>query len=316
MPTSGAQVVYLDLGLWYALGEANAGHPRQATHTDILAKLAAHAQSGDLRFPLSAVHYMELTENPRDNQRQEAARVMAALSRFVTMAPIGRIIDEELARSLNQRYGRPAFPIKVPKFGVGWRYAFGETLDPEEEITELKEYLMLEGPPQKIRAQIPNYDAYSGRRIADSELAGFNVILNTLRTDPDIAERPLDAICMRQLYFDIVDNFTRALMSAGFVQTWPRGLRDKDSLTDFLMSLPSRRATAMIQFHYLKDVNRDWNINDLRDVLALSAAIPYCDVVVTDRKAWDVTKNRAHLDEEFDTAIFCSLDDLVDHLGL
>jgi hypothetical protein len=82
------------------------------------------------------------------------------------------------------------------------------------------------------------------------------------------------------------------------------------------MSLPSRRTAALIQFHYLKDVGRDWNINDLRDILALSAAIPYCDLVVTDRKAWDVTKNRARLDDEFGTEIFCSLDDLVNHLGL
>jgi hypothetical protein len=72
----------------------------------------------------------------------------------------------------------------------------------------------------------------------------------------------------------------------------------------------------MIQYHYLKDVERDWNINDLRDIFALSSAIPYCDVVVTDRKAWDVTKRRARLDEEFDTEIFCTLDDLVAHLGL
>jgi hypothetical protein len=73
---------------------------------------------------------------------------------------------------------------------------------------------------------------------------------------------------------------------------------------------------AMIQFHYLKDVNRDWNINDLRDILALSTAIPYCHIVVTDRKAWDVTKKRAHLDKEFNTEIFCSLDDLAAHLNL
>jgi hypothetical protein len=68
-----------------------------------------------------------------------------------------------------------------------------------------------------------------------------------------------------------------------------------------------------MQFHYLKDVNRPWKIIDLRDILALSAAIPYCDAVVT---ASDVTKKRAHLDVEFDTEIFCSLDDLVEHLGL
>jgi len=310
-----AQVVYLDLNLWYALGEANAGHPRQSTHPDILAKLAAQVAAGRVRFPLSFVHYMELTENPRDQQRREAAQVMAALSRFVTMAPLGRIVDEELARSLNKRCGRPAFPIKVPKFGVGYRYAFGETTDPDEAIDELKEYFVLEGAPQASRAHIPNYDAYVGRRIADSELKSFNFLLNTLRTDPDISKRPLDAICARQLSDDIGANFVQARQTAGFAQSWPPGLRDKEQLTDFLMSLPSRRTAAMIQFHFLKDVDRDWTISDLRDVLALSAAIPYCDVVVTDRKAWDVTKNRARLDLEFGTEIFCTLDDLIDHLG-
>src|SRR5258705_456070 len=77
-------------------------------------------------------------------------------------------------------------------------YAFGESTE-QQEINDTVECLVLEGPAQSIRGQIPNYDAYAGRRIADSELQGFNVMLNTLRTDPDIAARPLDAICARQL---------------------------------------------------------------------------------------------------------------------
>jgi hypothetical protein len=118
---------------------------------------------------------------------------------------------------------------------------------------------------------------------------------------------------------DPVRCFGDSCRSAGATdhyQSWPIGLNDRERLTDFLMSLPSRRVTAMIQFHYLKDVNRDWSINDLRDVLALSTAIPCCDIVVTDKMAWDVTKKRAHLDEEFGTTIFCSLEDLVAHLSL
>jgi hypothetical protein len=50
------------------------------------------------------------------------------------------------------------------------------------------------------------------------------------------------------------------------------------------MSMPSRRVASMIQFHYLQDVQRDWTINDLRDIHAVSMAIPYCDIVVTDKK--------------------------------
>jgi hypothetical protein len=70
-----------------------------------------------------------------------------------------------------------------------------------------------------------------------------------------------------------------------------------------------------MQFHDLKDVHRDWKINDLRDIAALSIAIPYCDVVVTDKKACDTAANRAHLDREFSTPIFSKLTDLADHLA-
>ena len=315
MPESDGQNVYLDLNHWYALGEAIAGHPRQPSHPAILTKLTEQVRLGRLRFPLSAVHYMELTENPRDNQRREAAAVMAQLSRFITMAPLHKIVNEELALEFNKRFGRPAFPIKVDKLGRGVRFAFGESTE-QQEINETVEYLVLEGPAQAIRGQIPNYDAYAGRRIADSELQSFSVMLDTLRTDPDITERPLDAICARQFYVDIEENFVRARISAGYATTLPPGLRDREQMTAFLMSLPSRRVAVMIQYHYLKDVERDWNINDLRDVFALSSAIPYCHIVVTDKKAWDVTKNRAHLGEEFDTEIFCRMDDLVDHLGI
>ena len=100
--------VYLDLNHWYALGEAKASHPRQASHPEVLKKLVDQVNRGNLRFPLNAVHYMELTENPRDNHRQEATTVMAVLSRFLTMAPIGRIIEEELARSLNKKIRAPS----------------------------------------------------------------------------------------------------------------------------------------------------------------------------------------------------------------
>jgi len=66
----------------------------------------------------------------------------------------------------------------------------------------------------------------------------------------------------------------------------------------------------MLQYHYLKNSNKHWKINDLRDNAALATAIPYCDIVVTDGEVWDVAVNRAHLDKEFGTLIFRSLADL------
>jgi hypothetical protein len=332
--TSKRRVIYLDTNHWYALGRAMAGHPDQPDHVDILRTLREGVERGQLMFPLSAVHYMELAENPRDPQRREAADMMMVLSRFNSITSAGRIIDEELAQALNRRFGRPAFPIKVKKFGYGANFAltgeekgFSLVGGSEETRRELEaklgksiaqleaeanivaEYQLLKQPETGIRDQIPGYDPYAARRIADQELESFNVLVDTVHNNPDVIPRPLDAIYERQFLFEFLDNYTRALMSAGFVGQ-RRPFHSKKELSAFLESMPSRRVATMLQYHYLKDTNKHWKINDLRDNVALSKAIPYCNIVITDSEVWDVAVNRAHLDREFGTPIFRRLTDL------
>jgi hypothetical protein len=132
-----------------------AGRPRDAGHTDVLRMLVESVQRGQVMLPLSSVHYIELAENPRDRQREEAANAMATLSRFNTLVPSSKILDEELALALNQRFGRPAFPVKVPKFGVGVGFALGKNLR-----------LRLRGSTAEGRAEL---EARIGMSVADLE---------------------------------------------------------------------------------------------------------------------------------------------------
>jgi hypothetical protein len=278
---------------------------------------------------------MELTENPNDKQRRQAGLAMRELSRFVTIAPLTKVVREEMRESFYRRFGRP-FRQPVPKFGVGAAFAFDE---PEfvlfkdrtdEQLAELEkrtglsigdlrarfqiraEYLLLVGPDGALRQQLEGYDPYAARRMADEELKSFNIMVETLRTDPDISQRPQDAIWARELVHDVYDAYIETCFAGGFISNTP--FRDKDGFSDFLLSLPTTRVSIMMKSHYLKDVKRDWKINDFRDIYALSLAIPYCDLVVTDKKAWDVTVNRAHLDEAFGTRVFPKLEELVDYL--
>jgi len=140
-------------------------------------------------------------------------------------------------------------------------------------------------------------------------------MVNALRTNPDLRSRPLDAIYARQLTVDIESNFVQALLNAGYSMNRRPPLRDRESLTTLLTSMPSRRVATMLQYHYLKDSNKHWKISDLRDNAALAMTIPYCDIVVTDSAAWNTAVNHAHLDKEFGTAIFRSLTDLAAHLN-
>jgi len=336
--TSDGRVVYLDINHWYALGRARAGHPDKPEHVDILRTLTEQVDAGRLMAPLSATHYMELAENPRDRHRREAADTMMELSRFTSMVSAARIIDEELAQALHRRFGRPAFPIKVEKFGYGVNFAltgeekaFSLTGGSEEdrqrleanlgkpikqweaEINIFAEYQLLKQPENVIRDRIRDYDPYAARRVADEELRSFNILVDTVHTNPDVVPRPLDAIYARQFLFEFLDNYTKALESAGFTRN-RRPFHAKEELASFLESMPSRRVATMLQFHYLKDVNKHWKINDLRDNVALSQAIPYCDIVLTDSEVWDVAVNRAHLDREFGTTILRRLTDLPKHL--
>ena len=62
-----------------------------------------------------------------------------------------------------------------------------------------------------------------------------------------------------------------------------------------------------------RDPNHKWTNNDNYDIRALALAIPYCDVVVTDRAMWShVTHHK--LPERYDTAVISRLAELLNHM--
>jgi hypothetical protein len=93
------RTVYIDINHWYALGRADAGNPDTPEDAIVLRKLQEEVDAGRLVIPLSSVTYTELTENPRDHQREPTADVMLKLSRLATIAPLRKVVDEELAGS-------------------------------------------------------------------------------------------------------------------------------------------------------------------------------------------------------------------------
>jgi len=331
------RTVYLDINHWYALSRADMGNPDEPEHAAVLSRLQSEVDAGRLVIPLSSVTYTELTENPRDRLRDPAAGIMLKLSRLVTIAPSAKIVDEELAQELNRRFGRPAFPIKVPKIGYGVGFAFGvpgrvkatgftdaerdrieaqmgKTIaDLELEANALFEYWLL-STPRSLRDRIPGFEPVSTRQDAAAELKEIQVMVDSLHSDKEIATRPMDGVAARQLCRDIFDNYKRALASAGFITRFP--FRNKEELTDFLEHLPTQRVATSLKYSYVKQTSTTWKINHLRDIEALSVAIPYADAVVTDADVWDAATHRARLDTEFGTPIFKSLTDVVTYLGL
>jgi hypothetical protein len=151
--TTGRRTVYLDINHWYALGEAMAGHPHKPEHVDVLHQLVRLVEQGRIMIPLSAVNYIELSENPRDHQREGAAKAMTLLARFSTITSTKRIVNEELGLALNRMFGRPAFPVRVEKFGFGANFALTGEI---KQFTLTVVYLLRDpGRPARSRRALP-----------------------------------------------------------------------------------------------------------------------------------------------------------------
>jgi hypothetical protein len=147
----------------------------------------------------------------------------------------------------------------------------GKTIaDLELEANALLEYWLL-CTPRSLRDRIPGFEPVSTRQDADAELAEIQVMVDSLHSDKEIATGPMDGVAARQLCRDILDNFKRALASAGFVTSFP--LRNKEELTDFLERLPTQRVATSLKYNYVKQTSTTWKINHLRDIEALSVAI-------------------------------------------
>jgi hypothetical protein len=59
----------------------------------------------------------------------------------------------------------------------------------------------------------------------------------------------------------------------------------KEWLSAFLDDIPSAAITMTLTEKGFRNADKAWKGNDLRDADAMSAAIPYCDVVLTDKYA-------------------------------
>ena len=57
----------------------------------------------------------------------------------------------------------------------------------------------------------------------------------------------------------------------------------REAVRELFDSMPSCDVMVTIKTVYHRDASHLWSINDIYDIDALSAAMPYCDLVLTDK---------------------------------
>lgn len=280
-----------------------------------------------MSVPISAAHYMETYQRPRSRQR--LAALMAELSRFHAIAGPPDVLPAELDTYLHKRYRKPTEPRPLRVFGRGVAFALGADLPSfrirdalprppgerarfERVAGDVLEFWMLSGPPDDV--PIPGWDENRGcREFGERQLAHEQALRQALvKEGPATPKKVHDFVAATEL-LDIREPLNEALEYAGITNADSPNLDTAEGLTALLRALPSRDVIFDLRRLRHADGEARWEANDLNDLGALSVALPYCDVVVTE-KQWRHLACQAGIPERYGTIVLDNLGSLPQHL--
>lgn len=323
------QRVYLDQNKWIDLTRAQAGRKEEAHLVEVLEAAQEAVRAGDASFPLSAQHYYETQRRGDRESRANLAGTMLSLSHDDTITPPQVVVPYEIETALIKQLQLPNdLPPAIQIFGKGANHAFNtdiftyeapdewEGLPLQAELRAVAtvlgstrmEFEILAGwsSSEKMRVELSEHTRLTGSKFASGQQDLRDRIVEmgrgrledamTATAIADILE-PLLTVCAR-LGVD-----PRRLFDGGM-----------EVLGPLVRAIPSRWVEREMRRLRHANPQKQWEGNDLNDVTALSVAVPYCDVVVTERQ-WVHFVGVAHLDRRFNTTVTSDLRRLPELLG-
>lgn len=338
-PPGGRPLIYLDLNHWIGLAKAATGHRDGDRHRDALAVL----RSSDVTFPLSAAHYMEMAGIASPRQRYDVASVMEELSGFDCLMPNHVLMRVEVDVALRRIVpGLRRLHEPVPLLGRGVLQAFGlkgglAIKTTAGDVTH-ETRAAWRGGPDAFDVWRGNAERLLDRSVLRGPSDEEAPSLRQLGWDPTVArqgaelraqqernqakrfaayprvrrERLRDAIAGRYLISDAADALAEVTAAHGLrlSEALPK-LKTARTFTD---SMPAGDVWISLVSAAHRNPQTRWSSNDIFDIDALCIAVPYCDIVVTERHAHHVLHS-AGLPERLDTQVLTTLEELVSQLS-
>jgi hypothetical protein len=315
--------VYLDQNKWIDLARAATGHPRGAAFVDVLAAATEAARQQLVCFPLSAAHYFETSKVANEDRRRTLATIMLELSGMTTIAPPQVIVPWELENALLEVFNLDGSRPEIELFGLGATHALatdslayrapstweGKDL-PENVRAELQRRLspVIElallgriAPPGVLVGEATAWLNDARRLTDDRFVAGQRDVRRRL---DDVGRQRLPDLMLATAVVDIIDPLMSLSAKYGIAQG--QLFDDPDVARELIRRAHSRWVDMELRRVRQANRQKDFEGNDLNDLVALSIAVPYCDIVVTERM-WTGMINGAKINQPFDTAVISDL---------
>jgi len=284
------------------------------------------SENGDAVFPISLVHLIETSTVGDDRKREEFLEFMFRVSRGYAIVPFVRIINFEIYQAVLKQVGLPTIDLKEVVVGKGLPFILGakpEIVKRHKDSRDIPEDLRktllekVESPQTLLLCMKNKRVVEEARKGRDKELR----ILEELETIRSEDEKIRDKDLRRRI--NIVKYFRSLIVPEMAGTTLRLGLHPKfvmpesttrEEVDTLFQNMPT--AYTLWVLTWRRDVQRHRKIdkNDMNDIAALSMAIPYCDIVVTE-KMWSSIALQAKLDKLYDTIILPSVRAVHKHLA-
>lgn len=334
--------IYLDHNHWISLAQANTGHPSGTEYVQLLEDLKLLKHKGAVEFPLSSVHYMELSETVNYKRRTDVARVMGDLSHYKTIAPHHVLQKAEIEQALKKQFGRPAQPTVPKPFGFGAVFSlsgenrvlqlqgskdvmdnFAKAIGGEEKVKELEvkaiafsEFELLRGPSDKQKVDLRKKYGYRPEdawAVCEKRAKQEQELADQLKKNPARRKEVRSIVAARHLYWEMSEALFK-IMGEANINTKEFESLGKERTVDLVFDVPTANVIVALLEGHFKAGSRPWTSNDIYDADALCVAVPYCDIVVTEKDACARLK-RAGADAHHNTVILNDLRSLLAALG-
>ena len=318
--------VYLDVNHWITLSKVRKGLDHDPVHLVIYNQISKLSRSGEIVVPFSLFTAIETSRYRRRGGYLELVDVLVDLSRGYVLKPASYFLGMEIENAMRGLVGKkPVYDIRSEIIGRGpadmTKYALFDT---EKKIPpglhHAFQYVLnrndcgiserLEAPRSdagSLKACLTNEDflrdvreAYGGadRVVSDAEARRHK--------NSGIAKAEFERFMIVDDLYDLIDLMSIWTVKQGILVHEIKPLLTLSSVERLRRSMPAHHTRFTLTRARDRMAGKSFNINDLLDIAHLAAAIPYTDVVVTDKLAARLATSEK-LDKMYDCVV---LDDL------
>ncbi len=288
-------LVYLDLNKWIDLSRAEAGHVDGKKYHFALRTAEQLVSAGEALFPLSFAHFMEVAKIRSQDHRRKLAKLMVKLSNGWFLVSASHLLMSGLRRAVALQFQQPMRDEAISPLTRSLKLAF---TDPDHlgdanfDDTMFRSPFMLEEFLATARVNRQFVERWGS--FAVEHEAGRARRWDVAR---EIRKRTYCAM----VTIGIQDRLAAVLKEFGLAM-YDLDALGPDRCVQLLELVPF--LDVEINLHVERNEHRDRKIapNDEIDLGFLSLAVPYCQVVVTE-KFWTALLHRTKLDAKYATRV-------------